>query len=97
MLLSLVIIVALIWAAVIGNIYSNFLVFYSNFAETENYNKAYLHHLFKTDEITAKILASIHNESFVVNTVDKIRESLLDDTFDNYFHDFIKRYYNNKN
>lgn len=41
MLLSLVIIVALIWAAVIGNIYSNFLVFYSNFAETENYNKAY--------------------------------------------------------
>lgn len=61
----------------------------------KNYNKAYLHHLFKTDEITAKILASIHNESFVVNTVDKIRESLLDDTFDNYFHDFIKRYYDN--
>jgi len=41
MLLSLVIIVALIWAAVIGNIYSNFLVFYSNFTETDNYNKAY--------------------------------------------------------
>ena len=41
MLLSLVIIVALIWAAVIGTIYSNFLVFYSNFAETDNYNKAY--------------------------------------------------------
>jgi len=41
MLLSLLIIVALIWAAVIGNIYSNFLVFYSNFSETENYNKAY--------------------------------------------------------
>lgn len=41
MLLSLIIIVALIWAAVIGTIYSNFLVFYSNFAETENYHKAY--------------------------------------------------------
>lgn len=41
MLLTLLIIVALIWAAVIGNIYSNFLVFYSNFAETDNYNKAY--------------------------------------------------------
>ena len=41
MLLSLVIIVALVWAAVIGTIYSNFLVFYSNFAETDNYNKAY--------------------------------------------------------
>lgn len=41
MLLSLVIIVALVWSAVIGTIFSNFLVFYSNFAETENYNKAY--------------------------------------------------------
>lgn len=41
MLLSLLIIVALIWAAVVGTIYSNFLVFYSNFSESDNYNKAY--------------------------------------------------------
>ena len=41
MLLTLVIIVALIWAAVIGNIYSGFITFYSNFSEIENYNKAY--------------------------------------------------------
>lgn len=50
----------------------------------KNYNRAYLHHLFKTDEITAKILASIHNEHFVVKTVDKIRESILDGTFADY-------------
>ena len=41
MLLTLVITLLLVWAAVIGSIYSNFLTFFSNFGETENYNKAY--------------------------------------------------------
>lgn len=41
MLISLIIIISLIWAAVIGTIYSNFLVFHSNFAETDSYHKAY--------------------------------------------------------
>ena len=41
MFLALVIILLLIWAAVVGSIYSGFLVFYTNFWETENYNKAY--------------------------------------------------------
>ncbi|MBR3180062.1 tRNA guanosine(34) transglycosylase Tgt [Candidatus Saccharibacteria bacterium] len=59
----------------------------------KNYNRAYLHHLFKTDEITAKILASIHNEHFVVSAVDKIRESLLDGTFEEYKKTFLTRYY----
>ena len=57
------------------------------------YTKAYLHHLFKTDEITAKVLASIHNEHFVVAVVDKIRESILNDTFNDYKESFLKRYY----
>lgn len=59
----------------------------------KNYTRAYLHHLFKTDEITAKVLASIHNERFVVRTVDKIREAILNDTFDDYKHEFLARYY----
>ena len=41
MLLTLVVILILIWSAVVWSLYSNFLVFYSNFSETENYNKAY--------------------------------------------------------
>ena len=40
MLLTLVIILILIWSAVVGSLYSNFLVFYQNFTETENYHKA---------------------------------------------------------
>lgn len=59
----------------------------------KNYTRAYLHHLFKTDEITAKVLASIHNERFVVRTVDKIRESLLNGTFQEYKREFLARYY----
>lgn len=41
MLAILIIILVLLWAAVIWSIYSNFLVFHSNFAEAENYHKAY--------------------------------------------------------
>ena len=59
----------------------------------KNYTRAYLHHLFKTDEITAKVLASIHNEHFVVSVVDKIRESILSDTFSDYKSTFLSRYY----
>ncbi|MBR2803462.1 tRNA guanosine(34) transglycosylase Tgt [Candidatus Saccharibacteria bacterium] len=59
-----------------------------------NYTRAYLHHLFRTDEITAKILASIHNEHFIVHTVDQIRESLENDTFADYKKSFLARYYN---
>lgn len=59
----------------------------------KNYTRAYLHHLFKTDEITAKVLASIHNEHFVVHVVDQIRTSLLDGTFQEYKTQFLSRYY----
>ncbi|MBR3329131.1 tRNA guanosine(34) transglycosylase Tgt [Candidatus Saccharibacteria bacterium] len=59
----------------------------------KNYTRAYLHHLFKTDEITAKVLASIHNEHFIVQTVDRIRESLIDGTFADYKTKFLSRYY----
>ncbi len=59
----------------------------------KNYNRAYLHHLFKTDEITAKVLASIHNEHFVVSVVDRIRESIMNNTFEEYKNEFLSRYY----
>lgn len=41
MLVILIIILVLLWAAVVWSIYSNFLVFHSNFSEAENYHKAY--------------------------------------------------------
>ncbi len=59
----------------------------------QHHTRAYLHHLFRADEITAKVLASIHNERFVVRTVDNIRKSLLDGTFADYKREFLARYY----
>lgn len=59
----------------------------------KNYTRAYLHHLFKTDEISAKVLASIHNERFIVRTVNLIRESIINDSFLDYQKEFLSRYY----
>lgn len=59
----------------------------------QNYTAAYVHHLFKAKEILASTLASIHNERFVVRTVDTIRASLIDGTFYEYKEAFLRRYY----
>ncbi len=47
----------------------------------QNHTRAYLNHLFKAEEILGLTLASIHNEYFVVQLVDRIRESIIDGTF----------------
>lgn len=59
----------------------------------ENFTRAYVHHLFKSDEILGATLASIHNERFVVRTVDQIRESIKDNTFFEFKKSFLSRYY----
>ena len=61
-----------------------------------HYTCAYLNHLFKSDEILAATLASIHNERFVVSTVDQIRQSLKDETFFDFKSTFLTRYYKGK-
>lgn len=59
----------------------------------QNYTKAYLNHLFKADEILGAILASIHNEYFVVSTVDKIRQSIENGSFYDFKKEFLTNYY----
>ena len=61
----------------------------------QHFTAAYLHHLFKVDEITGKTLASIHNERFVVRITDRIRASILDDSFEDYKSAFLAQYYAN--
>ncbi len=46
-----------------------------------HYTAAYVHHLFKAKEMLASTLATIHNEFFIVQLVDRIRESIVTDTF----------------
>lgn len=58
-----------------------------------HYTRAYVNHLFKSDEILGATLASIHNERFVVRTIDQIRQSLKDKTFFELKKQFLHRYY----
>ncbi len=58
-----------------------------------NYTAAYLHHLFKAKEMLASTLSTIHNEYFIVGLVDRIRESIENDTFADFRDDFLPRYY----
>jgi queuine tRNA-ribosyltransferase len=61
-----------------------------------HYTRAYINHLFKADEILGATLASIHNERFVVRTVDEIRESIKQNTYFSLKKSFLSRYYADK-
>lgn len=47
----------------------------------KNYDKAYIHHLFKTQELLAYQLLTYHNLAFMINTQNLIRQALKDGTF----------------
>ncbi|HAS84623.1 MAG TPA: tRNA guanosine(34) transglycosylase Tgt [Candidatus Yonathbacteria bacterium] len=59
----------------------------------KNYTRAYISHLFRSNEMLAGTLGSIHNLRFLVTLVDQMREAILDDTFDTLKTDFLARYY----
>jgi queuine tRNA-ribosyltransferase len=58
-----------------------------------HYTLAYLHHLFKSKEILASTLSTIHNLRFVIRLVDQMRESIRDGSFDDLRADVLGRYY----
>ena len=59
----------------------------------ENYTKAYMHHLFKSNEILALTLMSLHNEHFIIKLVDDIRGSIEDGSFKKLKKSWLKEYY----
>ncbi len=58
-----------------------------------HYTKAYLHHLFKTNEMLSATLCTIHNERFMVKLVDDIRASIDDGSYHAYKADTLGRFY----
>jgi queuine tRNA-ribosyltransferase len=58
-----------------------------------NYTKAYLNHLFKSHEMLASTLATIHNERFIVKLVDDIRTHINDGSFFEFKEAWLARYY----
>lgn len=57
-----------------------------------NYPRAYLAHLFRSREMLAATLASIHNVYFLVNLMKRTREAILNGTFAQFKEEFMGRY-----
>ena len=57
-----------------------------------NYSKAYLRHLFKSDELLSSMLMTTHNLHFLVNTMAGIRKAIEEDRFLEYKKEFYDSY-----
>ncbi len=57
-----------------------------------NFSRAYLHHLFVSNEVLSAILASIHNVHFYLNMMEEIRKSIEEDRFAEYKRMFMESY-----
>lgn len=60
---------------------------------SEHFSKAYLAHLFRAKEILGATLASLHNLYFVISLMKQIRQSILEDRFEAYREEFLKKYH----
>ncbi len=63
---------------------------------SENYSRAYIHHLLKAKEFLAGTLCTMHNLEFMIRLVDNIRESIHQGRFEEYRDHFLGRYYHSK-
>jgi queuine tRNA-ribosyltransferase len=57
-----------------------------------NFSAAYLHHLFKAQELLAYRLATIHNLRFIMRLMERIRQSIQEDSFDMFRRTFLEHY-----
>ena len=57
-----------------------------------NYSKAYLRHLFKSDEILSSMLMTNHNLYFLINTMKNMRKAIEEDRFTEYKKEFYENY-----
>jgi len=58
----------------------------------KNYSKAYLRHLFKSNEILSSRLLTYHNLYFLLNLMKNIRTSIMNDDLINFKKEFFKKY-----
>lgn len=57
-----------------------------------NYSRAYLRHLYKSNEILSSMLLSEHNLHFLVNMMKNIRQAIEEDRFLEYKREFYNKY-----
>ena len=58
----------------------------------KNYSRAYLHHLFKAEEILACRLATWHNLQFLQDLMKEIRAAIAGDSLERLKDEFFKKY-----
>lgn len=58
----------------------------------KNYTKAYMRHLFKAKEILAATLSTWHNLYFMEKFLERIRESIKNNTFKKFKEEFLREY-----
>jgi queuine tRNA-ribosyltransferase len=59
---------------------------------SENYTKAYLHHLFKTEEILGYRIATQHNLRFYIHLMKTMQDEIKAGNFKNWAKGFLERY-----
>jgi len=57
-----------------------------------HFSAAYLHHLFRSEELLAYTLATIHNLTFIHNLMARVRNSIKQATFLDFKNSFLKNY-----
>ena len=62
----------------------------------QNYSRGYLRHLFKSQELLAFKLASLHNITFFLKLVKNARKAILEDRFLEWKKEFYEKYNQNK-
>lgn len=58
----------------------------------KNFTRAYLCHLYRAHEMLGGTLGSIHNLYFIINLVKRMRQAILDNKFESFKIEFLKRY-----
>lgn len=57
-----------------------------------HFSAAYVHHLFRAEELMAYTLATIHNLTFLQSFMTRIRASIAQETFNNFKNNFLANY-----
>ena len=57
-----------------------------------NFTRAYLHHLFASNEILGAILASVHNVSFYATLMENVRDAIKNGSYCKFKEEFLRLY-----
>jgi len=58
----------------------------------QNFSRAYLRHLVKSNEILGHILLTTHNIHFLITLIQDLRQSIIDNAVDEFATDFLSHY-----